>query len=180
MYRYVQHLMNPLQAVGSEGIALEGLLPKEVVNKLEKMKTSTNTTHEWLQGVGYRGDIMIKDILETCGDAHRSFQQLQNLLGQDKTDVDLLLQKTKTIMDYTKEKLVSDGILSSSKVVEPLEWYEALQIMQKFLMIIHKQGQQMRNALNDIYNKCISVFEIMTGRKKFAPKHLNLEKLRKL
>lgn len=29
------------------------------------------------------------------------------------------------------------------------------------------------------YSKCISFFEVMTRRKKFAPKHLSLEQLRK-
>lgn len=33
--------------------------------------------------------------------------------------------------------------------------------------------------MNDIYNRCISFFEVMTGRKKFASKHLSLEQLRK-
>jgi hypothetical protein len=35
------------------------------------------------------------------------------------------------------------------------------------------------STLNNIYNKCISYFEIMIGRKKFPPKHLTLEQLRK-
>lgn len=65
---------------------------------------------------------MIKDILSTCGDAHKSFEWLQNMLGQDNSDTELLLHKIKTIMEYTEEKLVSDGIISSSKVSEPWEW----------------------------------------------------------
>lgn len=33
--------------------------------------------------------------------------------------------------------------------------------------------------MNDIYNRCISFFEIMTGRNKFALSNLDLEQLRK-
>lgn len=82
-----------MQALGSEGVAPKGLLHNEAFNELDKMKDSTQATHEWFQGVGHLGESMIKDILSTCGDAHRSFEWLQNILGQDKIDVDLLLHK---------------------------------------------------------------------------------------
>lgn len=156
-----------------------GFLPKEIVSELEKMKTSTQATHEWLQGVGLRGEILIKEILSTYGDVHRLFEWLKKLLVQDKGDVDLLLQKIKKIMDYTKEILISNGIFPSSKVSEPWESYEALQIKQRVLKKIHKQGQHVGNTLNEIYNKCISFFEVMSRRNKFASKHLSLEQLRK-
>lgn len=80
------------------------------------MKTSTQASHEWLQGVELRGDSLIKEILSTFGDTHRSFEWLQTLLMKDKKDLDVLLQKTKKIIDYSEERLVSDGILPSSKV----------------------------------------------------------------
>jgi hypothetical protein len=78
--------------------------------------------------VKLRGENMIKDIVSNFGYAQRSFEWLKNVLGQDKANVDLLLCKTKNIMDYTEERLVNDGILSPSKVLEPWEWYNLLQI----------------------------------------------------
>lgn len=53
---------------------------------------------------------------------------LKEVLAQDKEDTNLLLQKTKTIIEYTKDKLVNDRFLPSSRVSEPWEWFEALQI----------------------------------------------------
>lgn len=51
VYRYVKHLMKPLQVVGSERMTPEGMFPKEAFTELEKIKASTHATHEWLQGV---------------------------------------------------------------------------------------------------------------------------------
>lgn len=110
----------------------------------------------------------------------RSIKWLKDVLAQDKEDVDLLFQKTKTIMEYTEDKLVSDGILPSSRVAEPWEWFEYLQTRKKVWKKVYKQRRQIEDTLTDIYDKCIYFFEVMIGRKKFAPKHLNLEQLRKL
>lgn len=61
-----------------------------------------------------------------------------DVLAQDKEDIDLLLQKTKTIMEYTEDKLVSDGILPASRAVEPWELFEVLQIRKNVLKKVHK------------------------------------------
>lgn len=96
-------------------------------------------------------------------------------MTQDKEDTDLLLQKTRTILDYTWDRLVSDGILPSSIFSKPWEWFEALQIRKKVLRKIYKQRRNIDDTLAGIYNGCIDFFEIMIGRRKIAPKYLNLE-----
>lgn len=65
----------------------------------------------------------------------RSIDSLRNVLAQDKEDVDLLLRKTRTIMEYTKHKLVGDGILPSSRAIEPWEWFKVLNIRQMVLKV---------------------------------------------
>lgn len=53
---------------------------------------------------------------------------MKEVLAQDKEDIDLLLQKTRTIMEYTRDKLVMYKILPSSGAAELWEWFEALKI----------------------------------------------------
>lgn len=104
---------------------------------------------------------------------------LKQVLARDKEDTDLLLQKTKTIMEYTMDKLVSHRILPSSRVTEPWVWFEALQIRHKVLKKIYKQRRQIDDTLDGVYNGSIAFFEIITGRRKIAPKYLSLEQLRR-
>lgn len=120
--KYFQNLMKPLQSINSSSF-VASLLPQETIIELERMKATTHATMSWLQGVQVRGDNSIKELLSTSGDVMRSIDWLKNVVAQDKEDVDILLQKTKTIMEYTKNKFVSDGILPSSRVVEPWEWF---------------------------------------------------------
>lgn len=82
-------------------------------------------------------------------------------------------------MEYTRDRLVSDGILPSSKAAKPLGLYEALQIRQKVLKKICKQRWQIDDTLAGVYNGSIAFFEIMTGRRKIVPKYLSLEQLKK-
>ena len=109
----------------------------------------------------------------------RAIDLLKEVLAQDKEDKYLLLQKMKTIMEYTMDKIISDEIIPSSRAIEHWEWFEALQIRKKVLKKIYKQRRQVEDTLTGVYNGCISFFEIMTGRRKIAPKYLSLEQLKK-
>lgn len=129
--------MKPLQSIKSLVSAVNPL-PQETITVLEKMKASTLAIANWLQGVRTKGNEAIKDILSTRKDAIRAVDWLKEVLAQDKEDIDLLLQKTKTIMEYTRDKLVNDKILPSSRAAEPWEWFEALQLRKKVLKNIYK------------------------------------------
>lgn len=119
--------MKPLQSINPSVPAARPLL-QETITGLEKMKASTLSTTNWLQGVRTKGNEAIKEIFSTGKDAIMATNWLKAVLAHDMEDTDLLLQKTRTIMEYTRDRLVSDGILPYSRASEPWEWYEALQI----------------------------------------------------
>lgn len=174
----LEDLMKPLQSINPSSSAAKPL-PKETITEIERMKASTLATANWLQGVRTKGNEAIKDILSIGKDAMREIYWLNEVLAQDKEDIDLLLQKTKTIMEYTKDKLVNDQIIPSSRATKPWESFEALQIRQKFMKKIYKKRWKFDDTLTGVYNGCIAFFDIMTGRRKIAPKYLSLEQLRR-
>lgn len=174
----LEDLMKPLQSINPSSSAANPL-PQETITELERMKDSILATANWLQGVKTKGSDAIKAILSTGKDVLRMIGWLKEVLAQDKEDTDLLLQKTKTIMEYTKENIITNGILPSSGATRPWEWFEAMQIRQKVLKKIYKQRRKIDDTLNGFYNGCIAFFEIMIGRRKIAPKYLSLEQLRK-
>lgn len=169
--------MKPLQSINPSSSATNRL-PQETITEREKMKASTFSTMNWLKGVQEKGDEAIKEVLSTGKDVIMETEWLKQVLAQDKEDTNLLLQKTKTLMEYTWDRLVSGGILPSSRAVEPWEWFEALKIRQKVLKNIYKQMKQIDDTLTGVYNGSIAFFEIMIGRRKITPKYLSLEQLR--
>lgn len=110
--------MKPLQFISSSSSAAS-LLPKETITELEKMKACTLATANWLQGMHSKGYDAIRHILSSGKDAMRVVDWLKEVLAQDKEDTDLLLQKMKTIMEYTKDRIISDEILPSSRATKP-------------------------------------------------------------
>lgn len=170
--------MKALQSLHPSSSTTPGFLPKETISEIEKMKASAQTTTDWLKDVHARGDSAIKDILSVGKDAVQAKELLEHVLSQDKEDIDLLLQKSRVIIEYGKDQLVTDGILSSSRLNEPWEWFEALQIWQKVMKKIQKRKKQMDGDLTRVYEGCITFFEVMTGRRKIAPKYLSLEQLK--
>lgn len=127
-----------MQSLHPSSSATPSFLPKETISEIEKMKASTQTTIDWLKDVQLKGDNAIKEILYVGKDAVRARDLLEHVLYQDKEYFDLLLQKYKVIIEYGKDQLAADGILPSSRLNEPWEWFEALQIQKKAIRKIHK------------------------------------------
>lgn len=171
--------MKPLQSLHpSSSSATPGFLPKETISGIEKIKTSAQAAIDWLMNVQVKGDDTIKEILSVGKDVVRAKELLEHVLTQDKEDMDLLLQKSRVVMGHGEEQLAVDGILPSSRLDEPWEWFEALQIRQKAIKKIQKRRKSIDGDLTAVYDGCIAFFEVMNGRRKIAPKYLSLEQLK--